>query len=76
MKSILKSELIKLLDRHRDNDVLIEFDGYDLPIEKVYYDPQADQIRIVSNWSEVNAVKMLIHEKGVRAKVGNANLSQ
>lgn len=71
MKSMLKSELIRLLENHRDNDILVEFDNYEIPIKGVYYNSQGDQLRITLDVNQVNVVKMLIHEKGLRVKIGN-----
>lgn len=70
MKSVLKSQLIKLLNLHRENDVVVEFDGYEIPIKGVYYNSDGDQIRITLHPLEVDVVKRIIQEQRLRDKVG------
>lgn len=72
MKSILKSELIALLDKHRDNDIYVDFEGYEIPIRDVYYHPEGDQIRVRLDAQEVKAVKMLIKESTLRGNLSDA----
>lgn len=72
MKSILKSDLIELLEKHRDNDVYVDFDGYEIPIKNVYYDSLSDQIRIRLDPYEARTVKMLIKAKPLKENLSDA----
>lgn len=72
MRSILRSELVKLLERHRDNDTYVDFEGYEIPIKGVKYDSLSDQLRIVLDPQEVKAVKMLIKDKPLRENLTNS----
>lgn len=70
MKSILKSELIAQLNKHRENDIYVEFENYEIPVTGVYYDSLSDQLRIKLDPQEVKSVRMLIKEKSIRENIG------
>lgn len=72
MKSILKSELIKLLENHRDNDVKVMFDGYEIPISGISYSSTGDFIAINLHPLEVDTVKRIVQDSPLRQKVGHA----
>lgn len=72
MKSITKSALVALLNKHRDNDLYVDFEGYEIPIKGVSYDSLSDQLRITLNPQEVKAVKMLIKDRPLRENLTSA----
>lgn len=70
MKTISRSDLVKLLNERRDNEVYVEFDGCEVPIKEVKFYAPDDQIRIVLDPQEVVALKLRIKETPMR---GNLN---
>lgn len=66
MKSLLKSQLIELMNKHRDNDVVVDFDGFTIPITRVKYDTNGDQIVLQLYKAEVAIIKNIVGEKAVK----------
>lgn len=66
MKTVLRSDLVDLLNNRRNNEVYVEFDGREVPIKEVKYDAPSDQIRLVLDPQEVIALKLRIKETPMR----------